>query len=321
MKKITKNLLYPFLPFFDILYIPFIFLASIVMLCYKRIGSKSFLFCTKMLRSIGVVPVYNHYYDPFYKSIDPNLHKSRFLLSELFCSKSQLNLLSQFTYKDDFQIFLDNICLHENSFKSLNNGSFEHGDAEILFNFVKHFKPQNVIEIGCGFSTKIIQAALGANFDTKKLFTHTCVEPFEQNWLESYPDINLIRDKVENLSLDYFSRLKSGDFLFIDSSHIIKPNGDIIFEYINILPKLNSGVFIHIHDIFTPFDYPLHWFNQHNLFWNEQYVLEAILSNSNRYKILFGNNFMHKLHFTEFCTLAPGLTKNSNPGSIYLQVQ
>ena len=105
------------------------------------------------------------------------------------------------------------------------------------------------------------------------------------------------------MPLEYFSQLNSGDFLFIDSSHIIKPYGDIIFEYIKILPKLNTGVFIHIHDIFTPFDYPLHWFNQHNLFWNEQYVLESILANTNRYKVIFANNYMHKLHFKEFKTL------------------
>ena len=46
------------------------------------------------------------------------------------------------------------------------------------------------------------------------------------------------------------------------------------------------GVFVHIHDIFTPQDYPKEWvFNQVKL-WNEQYLVEAFLGNNEEWEII-----------------------------------
>jgi len=74
--------------------------------------------------------------------------------------------------------------------------------------------------------------------------------------------------------------------LFIDSSHIIRPQGDVLFEYLEILPILNAGVFVHIHDIFTPKDYLSEWILDGKVFWNEQYLLEAFLSFNTCFKIM-----------------------------------
>ena len=49
--------------------------------------------------------------------------------------------------------------------------------------------------------------------------------------------------------------LEANDVLFIDSSHMIRPGGDILFEFLNLLPKLDKGVLIHFHDIYSPRDY------------------------------------------------------------------
>ena len=159
MKNIIKKVLPFIFPIVEIVFIPAIFIGSAIMFLYKRIGPRRFSICTKILRFVGVMPVYNHYYDPFYKKIDTNIHQSRFFLSELFNSDLHLSLLKKFTYKDDFNEFLNNLSFVDSSFASLDNGSYEHGDSEVLFNFVKHFKPRNIIEIGCGFSTKIIHSS------------------------------------------------------------------------------------------------------------------------------------------------------------------
>ena len=68
-------------------------------------------------------------------------------------------------------------------------------------------------------------------------------------------NVELIREKVEDMDLDIFKSLNRNDILFIDSSHIIRPQGDVLFEYLEILPVLKEGVIVHIHDIFTPKDY------------------------------------------------------------------
>ena len=53
-----------------------------------------------------------------------------------------------------------------------------------------------------------------------------------------------------------FSSLETGDFLFIDSSHIVKCGSDLQLLMFEILPLLQPGVFVHFHDVFYPFDYP-----------------------------------------------------------------
>ena len=135
-----------------------------------------------------------------------------------------------------------------------NNGSYSYGDAEYLYNIVRYFKPSKFIEIGSGNSTLMVRNAVKANQFENKNYTcnHTCIEPYEQPWLEQL-DVKLIREKVEHLDYSIFKNLEKNDILFIDSSHIIRPEGDVLFEYLELLPLLKPGVIVHIHDIFTPF--------------------------------------------------------------------
>jgi hypothetical protein len=57
--------------------------------------------------------------------------------------------------------------------------------------------------------------------------------------------------------------------LFIDSSHHSFTNSDVTAFYLDILPRLKSGVVIQIHDVFFPYDYPPEWSDG---FYNEQYL-------------------------------------------------
>ena len=77
--------------------------------------------------------------------------------------------------------------------------------------------------------------------------------------------------------MEVFSDLKSGDFLFIDSSHISKVGSDVNFLIFKILPRLPVGTFVHFHDIFWPFEYPAEWIRQGTA-WNE-FILVTCLSN------------------------------------------
>jgi hypothetical protein len=126
---------------------------------------------------------------------------------------------------------------------------------------------------------------------------HICIEPYEQPWLEKV-DVELKRNKVEELDLSLFNILEENDILFIDSSHVIRPQGDVLFEILEILPILNSGVIIHIHDIFTPKDYLDEWIYQDKKLWNEQYLLEAF---EKIYKYFYVNSIVGseqtKFHF------------------------
>lgn len=99
-------------------------------------------------------------------------------------------------------------------------------------------------------------------------------------------------NSVQQCDISIFEKLEKNDILFIDSSHVAKSGGDILYEYFKIIPMLQSGVIIHIHDIFFPFTYPKKWLYEGRCY-NEAYILHGFLMNNNEYEIIYFNNFMH----------------------------
>ena len=87
--------------------------------------------------------------------------------------------------------------------------------------------------------------------------------------------MKLRRQVVEAVEKSVFQQLEADDLLFIDSSHVIRPQGDVLCEFLEILPTLKKGVIVHLHDVFTPRDYPKAWVVDRVRMWNEQYLMEA----------------------------------------------
>jgi len=133
----------------------------------------------------------------------------------------------------------------------MDNGALESGDAEFFYSMLRFLKPRRLIEIGSGNSTKIARNGLLQNaLETRESCDHFCIEPYENPWLEQL-GIKIIREPVEMVGLDVFQGLEAGDMLFIDSTHMVRPQGEVLFEYLQLLPSLASGVYVHVHDIFS----------------------------------------------------------------------
>jgi hypothetical protein len=133
--------------------------------------------------------------------------------------------------------------------------------------------------------------------------------------------ITVIRKPVEDLAGDFFQELGSGDVLFIDSSHVVRPGGDVLHLIHNVLPYLPKGVIVHIHDVFTPRDYPADW-QQRRWFWTEQYLVEALLVSNQRYRIILGANYLFHDHRAEILDALPGVERHleREPASLWLEV-
>ena len=95
----------------------------------------------------------------------------------------------------------------------------------------------------------------------------------------------------------------------------------MLFEYLELLPSLASGVYVHVHDIFSPRDYPDAWVRTKVRMWNEQYLLEALLSNSDRYEIVAALNYLQHSEHELLAAHCPYLTPGAEPGSFYLRVR
>lgn len=325
MKMLIKKVLNIFIPFAEILYLPLLVISGLVMWLYRRTGSNRLRLSTKILRRIGIFPIRDHYYEPLFNDVHllRELKSSRELPGIDFNEEGQLKFLQNLIYQTEFFQYVETEkCKSEvNAFK-FENGSFESGDAEFLYNILRHIKPKRIIEVGCGTSTKIIQHALKNN-EAENGFsaTHVCVEPYEQPWLASYPNIKLVREKIELLDLKLFEELEAGDLLFIDSSHMIRPQGDVLHEYLTIIPSLNNGVYVHVHDIFTPHDYLEHFVKDKVLFWNEQYLLEALLTDNKSLEIVAALNFLKHRHYSELQKICPYLSPDREPGSFYFRTK
>ena len=101
---------------------------------------------------------------------------------------------------------------------------------------------------------------------------------------------------VQKVPLSVFKELEAGDILFIDSSHVVSIDSDVLFECLRILPELAPGVLIHFHDIFTPLDYPEKFVKTNLCFWGEQYMLEAFLSFNSAFRVVWSSSAMQQFH-------------------------
>ena len=306
--------------FLDFILSPFTLLFAVVFRYFRKNSLKRFPLSKKIFLAVGVLPILDHYYEPLFnpKHLRYSLRKERFLPGIEFNDEEQLKILEKFNYNDELLRF----PIHKTSNVReycYNEGAFLSGDAEYLYNIIRLFKPKKIIEIGSGSSTLMARNAINKNISESMSYycEHICVEPYECFWLEEI-GIKIIREKVEDVGIDSFKTLNENDILFIDSSHIIRPQGDVLFEYLEILPSLNKGVIVHIHDIFTPRDYLDEWFGEK--FWNEQYLLEAFLTFNKDFRIIGATNYLSHKYNKLFSSKCPIYKTQSGrePGSFYM---
>jgi hypothetical protein len=175
---------------------------------------------------------------------------------------------------------------------------FRSVDAEVLYCIIRHFKPSRIIEIGSGFSTLVAAAACRTNEEENHHTELLCIEPHPNETLtQGFPGLGeLVVMKLEEVDRDVFTSLTANDILFIDSSHVLRIGNDVYYEYLHILPRVASGVFVHVHDIFLPFEYPRQWIVEEHRFWTEQYLLQAFLTFNRAFKVIWGGSYMHHNH-------------------------
>jgi hypothetical protein len=307
-------------PILDLLLLPLTVPAALLLKAVRRIGLQRMPLCRAALLRIGVLPVRRHYYEPFADPADfgAALDRARELPGIDWNETHQLAVLDTLRYEKELT-YLDQPRVDTLDFR-LGNGSFESGDAEFLYQFIRARKPRRVVEVGSGNSTLIARDAIRRNGEESREYrcTHTCIEPFEAPWLE-HAGVCAVRTPLERVDAALFRELEAGDLLFIDSSHVIRPQGDVLVEYLQILPALRPGVVVHIHDIFSPRDYLREWLAERMLLWNEQYLLEAFLTQNDSWRIIAALNLLKHRHFAILKRVCPYLTADREPGSFYIE--
>jgi predicted O-methyltransferase YrrM len=312
------------IPAGDVALLPLTYLSALWLKLVRRVGVYRMTASRALFNKVGVFPIRDHYYEPAFnpRHLRRPLSEDRFLPGIDLNVEGQLEVLARFDYADELDR-LPRRAVETVKFY-YDNPNFPPGDSEYLYSAIRLLKPRRILEIGSGFSTLMMLHAIAANAaDSAACRCEVrCAEPYEMEWLEKLAGVEVIRQRVEELEAAMVERLEANDILFIDSSHIIRPQGDVLKVYLEFLPVLRPGVFVHIHDIFTPRDYPAEWVIDEVRLWNEQYLLEAFLTCNSRFKVIGALNFLSKHYPDRMAEKFPVFREragNCDPGSLWLE--
>lgn len=203
--------------------------------------------------------------------------------------------------RNEYKELLSSFLVHKEVFHSINtkdkethedepvwnNGFFPGLDIVALYSILAKYNPKKYVEIGSGNSTMVARKSIKDNHLITQV---TSIDPFPRASIDKLAD-KVVRLPLENLKdYSFIDDLNENDILFIDNSHRSLPNSDVTVCFLELIPRLKSGVIVHVHDVYLPYDYPQFMCER---FYSEQYLLATlILANPEKYHTLMPNYFV-----------------------------
>lgn len=186
-------------------------------------------------------------------------------------------------------------------------------DACAAYALLREIQPARVIEVGSGHSTRFLARAVkdgGFGCHIR------AIDPAPRADIAGL-GVDILPMVVQQADPALFDSLHAGDLLFIDSSHILMPGSDVDWLFSRVLPRLPSGCWLQVHDIFLPDDYPPAWLWRG---YNEQNLLAGLLGTG--WRLVFASHYAATRLGTEVMAgpvgrlpAAPGAL----PASLWLQ--
>lgn len=209
------------------------------------------------------------------------------------------------------------------------NPFFGYGDGLVLYGMLRHRRPRRYVEVGSGWSSALVLDV--RDRQVGQVPSRPDAHPMSCTFIEPHPERlrELMRSGDESTTevvvrplqdaLGVLLELQAGDILFIDSTHVAKVGSDVVTLFRYVLPSLPSGVHVHFHDIFYPFEYPRDWVYQGRA-WNENYLLHAFLAHNPRIRITWFNSYLYQFYRDVVADALPLWARNPG-GSIWLETQ
>ena len=163
-------------------------------------------------------------------------------------------------------------------------GLFPRLDAATAYALARRYQPRRIVEIGAGYSTRFLATAIAeGGFDCRL----TTIDPSPRK-VVNLPGIEIIETTVQEAGQTPFDDLSPGDFLVVDSSHILMPGSDVDMVLNAVLPGAPRGLLVHFHDIFLPDAYPREWDWRA---YNEQNAVAALLAGGEAFEVVFASHY------------------------------
>ena len=201
---------------------------------------------------------------------------------------------------------------------AFDNPNYSWGDGSSLHAMLRHHRPKRIVEIGSGWSSACmvdtIEHYLGGACSMTFVEPHPALmRDLIGEWQAQY-----IEKPVQDVQFGVFEELEAGDIVFIDSTHVLKTGSDVCFELFDILPRLRTGVLVHFHDMFWPFEYPRAWAVDDNRSWNELYAMRAFLTDNPHWRIIFFSDYLARFERPLLEATYPQFLRNSG-GALWLE--
>jgi len=143
-------------------------------------------------------------------------------------------------------------------------------DAVAIYAFIRSRSPALYVEVGSGVSTRF---AARAKRDGELGTQIVSIDPRPRTDVDDLCD-RILRMPLESVDTSLFGELSEGDVVFLDGTHRTFMNSDATVFFLEVLPRLASGVLVGVHDVFLPYDYPEEFADR---YYSEQYLLAAHL--------------------------------------------
>ncbi len=199
------------------------------------------------------------------------------------------------------------------------NVAYGIGDATILHGMLRLYRPTRIVEIGSGWSSALMLDTVERHLPATEI---TFVEPHAEllrSLMRSGDEARctIIEARAQDVDVDLVRTLKAGDLLFIDSTHVVGPGSDVCRIMFELLPALEPGVIVHIHDMFWPFEQSREWVEEGRL-WSECYLVRAFLTDNANWEILLFNDYVGERERELLTQRIPRFLDNTG-GSLWLR--
>jgi predicted O-methyltransferase YrrM len=187
------------------------------------------------------------------------------------------------------------------------NGEVGYGpvEADLLYCLALTKRPSRVVQVGAGVSTSVLlRAAKEGNFPLEI----SCIEPFPNAYIAEQAElgrIRLVRRGAEDVPVEELTAVGGDGMLFVDSTHAVRPGGEVNRIILEILPRLTEGTLVHFHDITFPYGHSSRILLDDIFFWGESSLLQAFLVDNDRYVIRAALSMLHDARPKQLRELLP----------------
>lgn len=205
-------------------------------------------------------------------------------------------------------------------------------DAMVLYMMLRRHRPPRYVEVGSGLSTWYAGLAAAKNAAEGRPMKMTIVDPFVSEATRALPGVEILAREAQDLPADWYAQLAAGDVLFIDSTHIVRIDGEVPHLVLEVLPALGPGVLVHLHDVHLPYNVPCHpgayvFDRRWPMLFTEAMLVQAYLSHNPRVEIVLSTPLLRHHREDVLRRLLPGYRPldaedfDTHHGSLWLRTQ